>query len=241
MKIVGAQVSNRVLDSCESTNDLARELGEQGFPQGTWVSSRIQTRGRGRLGRTWQSMPGSLFLSMLARIPDPTLWSWIPLTAAVAVCETLTAHGFSGEVRIKWPNDIFLAGSKAGGILCEGLSGPSGQFVVIGLGLNCMHSPKGLDQPTAFFGIEDVDAFRLRVVDFLKLKLLELEVSGPAGIREAYEKLAWFPVGTQVQWGNHFGEVVGLGGSGELQVREQPMGEIRSLFAEDVKIRQLCS
>ena len=237
MEIHSSDVANQVLETCESTNDLARALGERGYPQGTWVSSRIQTRGRGRLGRSWQSMPGNLFLSMLARIPDTSSWSWVPLTAAVSAVEAALEQGFRRDLRIKWPNDLLIDGSKAGGILCEGVSGPGGPFIVIGLGINCAQAPEGLDQPTAFLGVEDLGSFRIQVVDALIRRLRELGESGPGAIRKAYETHAWLAPGTRIQWSDRSGSVVGLGPHGELQVREEPGGLLRSLFAEDVKIR----
>src|SRR5690606_21800140 len=56
---------NLVLEEIESTNDYARNLGEEGLPHGTWISTRIQTQGRGRLGREWRSSEGNLFLSIV--------------------------------------------------------------------------------------------------------------------------------------------------------------------------------
>ena len=55
-------------ESCESTNDEAQRLGRGGALSGTVVTATTQTRGRGRLGRSWYAADGdNLFLSLLLR------------------------------------------------------------------------------------------------------------------------------------------------------------------------------
>jgi BirA family transcriptional regulator, biotin operon repressor / biotin---[acetyl-CoA-carboxylase] ligase len=109
-----------------STNDRARELASQGAPHGTLVTAAAQTAGRGRQGRTWSAPPGaSLLCSVVVREPPRLL----PLVAGVAVAEAI-----GGEARIKWPNDIHLAGRKVAGILVEGR--PQERWAVVGAGVN---------------------------------------------------------------------------------------------------------
>ncbi|MGZ3687626.1 MAG: biotin--[acetyl-CoA-carboxylase] ligase, partial [Bdellovibrionota bacterium] len=139
-------IANQVVDECESTNDLARALGEAGAPHGTWISARRQTRGRGRAGRDWQSEEGNLFISLVARVKDPALWSWVPLAAAVAVTRAVGRDFPEIPVRIKWPNDLWVRNRKLGGILCEGV-GTREAFIVIGIGLNCASAPEILERP----------------------------------------------------------------------------------------------
>ena len=226
-------IANTVVESCESTNDLVRMLGEAGYPHGTWVSAREQTRGRGRLGRTWQSTHGNLFLSLLARVQPRDLWTWIPLAAAAAI-----AQEFSGEavVTIKWPNDLWLGRAKLGGILCEAVGSRIDSFVIIGVGLNCAVAPEGLDQPTARLN-QPVDEVRARVLRAILAGMDELSSRGTTPLREHYGRLAALKPGTRIEWGTEGeGDVVGLGDSGELIVTDGP-GRTKRLFAEDVKIR----
>jgi BirA family biotin operon repressor/biotin-[acetyl-CoA-carboxylase] ligase len=222
---------NSVLDECESTNDLARKLGEQGAPQGTWISARTQTRGRGRLGRQWRSLEGNLFLSIIAR---PTHdWSWVPLITAVGISRVFP------RLRIKWPNDLWLDNAKAGGILCEGVGTRQGSFIVIGIGLNCAVAPEALDQPTASLGA-DVERARPEVIAAVLAALGELEQSGSEGLAREYSARAVFQPGTPVEWthgsGTEVGKALGLGKSGELRVITGE-GEEKVLLAEDVKVR----
>jgi len=125
-------------DTLPSTNDLAKEMGLQGAPEGTVVVAEGQTAGRGRLGRQWHSPPGvGLYISLLLRPNLPLVdLPKITLTAGVAVVRAIqrTTGVLTG---IKWPNDIMLAGKKVGGILSEmSMDQENSSFVVVGLGLN---------------------------------------------------------------------------------------------------------
>ena len=121
-----------------STNDLAKELGAQGAPEGTLVVAEGQSRGRGRLGRSWESPAGlGLYVSLLLRPPlPPTEMPALTLTAAVAAVRALSrAAGVAPG--IKWPNDLLLGGRKLGGILTEmETEADRIRHLVVGLGLN---------------------------------------------------------------------------------------------------------
>ncbi|MBM3451364.1 MAG: 2-amino-4-hydroxy-6-hydroxymethyldihydropteridine diphosphokinase, partial [Armatimonadetes bacterium] len=122
------------LASTTSTNDEARRLAEAGAPEGTAVAARTQTAGRGRLGRSWTSPPGGLWVSVVLRpligLPD------IPrLGLAVGVAVHRAIERVTGtRTGLRWPNDILLDGRKLGGILAE--TGPAARWVVVGVGLN---------------------------------------------------------------------------------------------------------
>jgi BirA family biotin operon repressor/biotin-[acetyl-CoA-carboxylase] ligase len=245
---MSAVVANTVVDSCGSTNDLARRLGEDGFPHGTWVSARTQSSGRGRVGREWRSLPGNLFLSVLARPARRDIWTWIPLAAAVGVARAVGAELPGLDLRIKWPNDLWLGRAKAGGILCEGVGTAGGSFVVIGLGLNCARAPEGpefADRPAVSLGgAEDlVDRVRPVALAGILEALRELEERGPAAIGEAYAARAALAPGSAIAWtpgadgDERAGEVLGLGPDGELRVRLAGTGELVRLYAEEVRIK----
>lgn len=117
-----------------STNDDAMALGRAGVAAGTIVVAERQTAGRGRRGRAWVSAPDeSLAFSVLARPKFPrALWGRLALIAGLAVAEALETFGY--EPRMKWPNDVLLAGRKVCGILVE----TDEDFAVIGIGLNVL-------------------------------------------------------------------------------------------------------
>jgi len=110
----------------DSTNERARALAAAGAPHGTLVTADEQSAGRGRQGRTWSAPPRSaVLMSVVLRELSETL----PLAAAVAVCDALPV-----EARIKWPNDVWIDGSKVAGILVEGR--PQEGWAVLGIGVN---------------------------------------------------------------------------------------------------------
>lgn len=140
-------VGNRViyLDQVDSTNDECRRQAQQGAGSGLVVIAGQQTGGRGRRGRSFQSLAGKgLYLSALLR-PQASPEQVRPFTAwtAVAVCQALEAlTGLS--CGIKWTNDILFAGRKLCGILTElNLSPDTGRvdYLVAGIGINVSQTP----------------------------------------------------------------------------------------------------
>jgi BirA family biotin operon repressor/biotin-[acetyl-CoA-carboxylase] ligase len=124
--------------SVGSTNDLLKELAAQGTPEGALVIADQQTAGKGRLGRKWLAPPGtSLLLSLLFR-PDlaPNQAQQLTMICSLAIADAIEAlTGLTAG--LKWPNDIFIHGKKAGGILTEsGTRGGHLDYVVVGMGLN---------------------------------------------------------------------------------------------------------
>ena len=122
------------LDEVDSTNAEALRLAATGEPQGLVVVADVQSAGRGRLGRSWWSQPGTALLASWLVRPTfaPDRWPLLALAAGVAAARAASAA--SGvEVRLKWPNDLMIDGRKTGGILTE--SDGRGALVV-GLGVN---------------------------------------------------------------------------------------------------------
>ena len=110
----------KFLEEIDSTNNEVRRMAEQGAPEGTLVVAEIQTAGKGRRGRRWDSPKGSgIWHSFLLR-PEfaPEHASMLTLLAAMAVRKSVS--NVTGlECLIKWPNDIVVNGKKVCGILTE--------------------------------------------------------------------------------------------------------------------------
>ena len=234
---------NTVLDECGSTNDLIRDLGERGAPTGTWISARRQTAGRGRLGRSWVSEPGNLFLSYLVRPREKSVTSWIPLVAGLAAFDAILSLRPLPNLRLKWPNDLWIGDQKLGGILCEGVSSAQGVFVGVGIGINGSTSPELVDRRTASLGMQpaEVDLLRARLVEQLNERFHLLIGDSPdlEHVRLDYLDRSLFTLESQVFWGNQLefsGVCCGLGASGELLVR-LASGQVTALFAEEVSPR----
>ncbi|HUL58775.1 MAG TPA: biotin--[acetyl-CoA-carboxylase] ligase [Anaeromyxobacteraceae bacterium] len=120
-----------------STNDVAKELAEEGAAHGEVVVAEAQSSGRGRRGRPWASPPRrNVYLSVILR-PDlpPARAPELTLVASLAVCDALRHAGV--DAGIKWPNDVLASGKKIAGILTELSAEPDKvHWVVVGAGVN---------------------------------------------------------------------------------------------------------
>lgn len=144
-----------VHDELDSTNDEAKRRAETGDAGPLWIVARRQTKGRGRLGRSWSSLDGNLHASLLlSGFGPPAIAPQLGFVAGVATIGALIeTTGAPHRLAIKWPNDVLLDGGKLAGILLEGVqqpAAPSGGFAcVIGVGVNCASSPEGLPYPAS--------------------------------------------------------------------------------------------
>ena len=122
---------------CDSTNDEAAALARAGAEHGTVVIAGAQRAGRGRDGRTWASPPGlGLYLSAVVRPPLP-LALVPPMTLAIGVGVCDAAREAGADARLKWPNDVLVAGRKLAGILVEAQSqGGRLEAAIVGIGVN---------------------------------------------------------------------------------------------------------
>lgn len=120
-----------------STNDVALDMARAGAPEGTVVTARSQTEGRGRRGRSWFAKPGeSVIVSVVLRPDIPvTRYSELAFVAAVAVAECL-ANKCGLQPMLKWPNDVLVRDKKITGILVEAAQGAA----IVGIGLNVMQT-----------------------------------------------------------------------------------------------------
>ena len=121
-----------LLSEVDSTNRFLRDRAREALlPDGQAVLAAAQTGGRGRLGRSFCSPPGTgMYLSVFYRTRDAAEAMALTPLCACAVCAVLEEDGLTP--RIKWVNDIWLDGKKVCGILCEKAEGGA----VCGIGLN---------------------------------------------------------------------------------------------------------
>ena len=133
-----------VLKETGSTNNECKRLIAGGANGYCLVVAERQTAGKGRLGRSFFSPEGSIYMSLAFPV-DTDISDAVKLTTAASVAvvkaiEALTDH----KPLIKWVNDVYLGGKKICGILTEGVtdmeSGRVGHMV-IGIGLNCGTEP----------------------------------------------------------------------------------------------------
>jgi BirA family biotin operon repressor/biotin-[acetyl-CoA-carboxylase] ligase len=135
------------LDEIDSTSDEAlRRIRAGTAADDMAIVAKSQTAGRGRRGRTWNSPPGNLYLTLVFPAPALERIGETAFVAALAAGEAIT-RVLPGDARIafKWPNDILLGGKKLAGILIESELDPKGRrWCAIGIGVNVAHAPAEL-------------------------------------------------------------------------------------------------
>jgi BirA family biotin operon repressor/biotin-[acetyl-CoA-carboxylase] ligase len=121
-----------------STNKRAFALADENAPEGSIVVAGSQTAGVGRLGKSWTSPPGGLYLSLILR-PDVAMLRRLPVTlmGGLAVAEAIEATT-QLTAELKWPNDVYVSGKKVAGILGE----LKRDVLVLGIGIN-IGEPEG--------------------------------------------------------------------------------------------------
>ena len=163
-------------DTIGSTNDYAKEIGNK-VRGGTLIISEQQTKGKGRLGRSWKSKSGDgIWMSLIIKPKiDPYKAPFLTLVAGASIVEALSNLGV--DVLIKWPNDIILNNKKICGILTE-LSAEMERvnYIVIGIGINIktLEFPNEIkDKATSLYKegykISRADIVRQFCIEFEKL------------------------------------------------------------------------
>jgi len=132
-------------DRIDSTNlELCRRYSNSHEVPRLLLWSQEQTEGRGRLNRSWLSVPG-LDITASAIFPSPVpraAVTKLSLCAGVALVRVLAGeYGLSAMVR--WPNDVLTSNGKLAGILSSYLAGPNA--VVCGIGINVNSRPEAIE------------------------------------------------------------------------------------------------
>lgn len=216
------------LDEVESTQAVLAELARGGAPEGTVVTARHQTGGRGRRGREWWDAPGqSLLMSVLLRPAIPAAHApQLSLVAGLAVADALAAIA-AVDARIRWPNDVLIDGRKICGILPDAVSGADGRIegIVLGIGLNVGQTAFPADLAPIATSLRlatgvDVDLARVQaaLLDALERHYRDWLFRGFAALRPAWRHRS-STIGTRVRLaGGGEGTAVDVAPDGALLV-----------------------
>ena len=134
--------------SVTSTQDTARQLVLGSHPLPFAVMAQTQSRGRGRLGRHWQSPQGGLWFTIALHVPSSESVRQAALVAAFSVAHSLRTLT-SLETLVKWPKDLLLRRKKVCGILAETLVFPSRTALLVGIGINANNTIDEIASPRA--------------------------------------------------------------------------------------------
>ncbi len=138
------QFDKRHYRSVGSTNDIARNLADEGCFEGVVVTADEQIQGRGRTGASWSSPVGNLYQSLVLRPKvSPSIAGQLSFVTSLALHQAITSLLPEQDCLCKWPNDVLCDGAKIAGILLESKLHPSGSlnWIIIGMGVNVAHKP----------------------------------------------------------------------------------------------------
>ena len=227
-------------ESTGSTNDDAREAALRGAGEGLVIVAGRQAAGRGRRGAVWVCPPGQgLAFSVLLRPREnKALWPRLSLAAGLAVAEAIERLGIAAEV--KWPNDVWIASRKVGGILVEA----GEDHVVVGIGINVgvREFPPELAGSATSLALECGEAADLPAVLMLVLERLQVwRGKIGAGFEELLRafRVRCALTGKAVRLlaadGAMSGTVAGIGDGGELLL-QTPAGLRKLVQADEVRV-----
>lgn len=136
-----------MVDLTASTqSDLAELVNSSVAKSGELIAAEFQSKGRGRLDRTFEAPPQSALLFSFFLKPKRARsdWSFISFLAALAMHEVISKD-IADNVSLKWPNDILIGKNKVAGLLAQQI----GDGLIVGIGLNVAMNGDELPAPTA--------------------------------------------------------------------------------------------
>ena len=157
LETVGLRAPVRFDEVTASTQVTAVQMAEAGAPEWTIVAAGHQTAGRGRLGRSWVDVAGSALLFSFVLRPglDPDAGGLLALLAGTAMARACFEIA-DQRTACKWPNDLLVAGRKAGGIIAESrIADGAFEQVVLGVGINLASPPADLPAAGAVDAADD--------------------------------------------------------------------------------------
>lgn len=134
-KVIGKEIY--IFKEVMSTNTVAKFLSVNGAQNGCVILSEKQSDAKGRLGKSWESPLGGIWLSLILNPEvDHSKIPMITLATGVVVVKTLERIGIK-NAEIKWPNDVMINDKKVCGILTEAITKFNTiENVIIGVGID---------------------------------------------------------------------------------------------------------
>lgn len=224
------------LKSIDSTNSYASQLmGDIKPLEGTLIYTFDQQNGRGQRGNTWETEPNKnvassfmLYPSFLQASRQFLLNKITSLAVADLMAELIQTSDKTSEIRIKWPNDIYVGTKKIAGILIENtLRENNIQSSIIGIGLNINQTKFNADINATSMSLITKKEFDLMQVleklsefieaRYLQLKANKLESIDSAYLQHLYQLNEWHNYTSENQLFE--GKIIGISAIGKLQVQ----------------------
>ncbi|HYC39930.1 MAG TPA: biotin--[acetyl-CoA-carboxylase] ligase [Chitinophagaceae bacterium] len=192
------------LQSVDSTNNYARSLIARGkASHGTAIFAQDQLKGKGQRGRHWVTeKDAGVSLTVVLEPRKAAVTELFSISACVATAATELLVGVGIDARIKWPNDLYFADRKLGGILIEnvfsaGTEQGTWNWSVAGIGINVNQEwfPPELPNPVSVKQItgvaQDPRQLALELCRILERRLRMMQQQGFAAVLEEYNHLLY--------------------------------------------------
>ncbi|KAA6094025.1 bifunctional biotin--[acetyl-CoA-carboxylase] ligase/biotin operon repressor BirA [Pantoea dispersa] len=240
------QADLAVIPVIDSTNQYLLDRMDQ-LNSGYACIAEYQQAGRGRRGRKWFSPFGAnLYMSMYWRLEQgPAAAMGLSLVIGIVMAEVIQSLG-AADVRVKWPNDLYLQDRKLAGILVE-LTGKTGDAaqIVMGAGINLVMRGEGTAEINQGWinlqeaGIEiNRNELAARLINRLREALPLFERDGLApfvGRWEALDNFIHRPVKLLIGDREVHGIARGIDKQGGLLLEQD--GEIKSWVGGEISLR----
>ena len=208
----------KFISTLDSTNDYLKSYIKRSIsiPNYYTVCADEQTKGRGQQNAVWTAEKGkNLTFSQYMVLDDVFVKDIFYVSIAISVALRKCIEVYCLDVRIKWPNDLYIGNKKAAGILIEpNLLGNKMRHLVFGIGLNCNQKkfPKQLPNATSLF-LETNKEYDLKlllhdVLDHLKSEFDLLATGDRESLKKEYlqylfgkDELRWFKIGDEKKQG----------------------------------------
>lgn len=235
-----------VIPVIDSTNQYLLDRMDQ-LESGFACVAEYQQAGRGRRGRKWFSPFGAnLYLSMYWRLEQgPAAAMGMSLVIGIVMAEVIQSLG-AENVRVKWPNDLYLNDRKLAGILVE-LTGKTGDAaqIVMGAGINLGMRGEGTSEINqGWINLQEagvtIDRNQLAasIINSLRAALPLFERDGLAPFIQRWEKLDNFinrPVKLLVGEREVYGIARGIDKQGGLLLEQEEV--IKSWVGGEISLR----
>lgn len=223
-----------IVDEVDSTNDFLQNIAIEytsNYIKPLLFFSKVQSKGKGRGGKSFYSPKGGIYFSLL--FSEPNLDPNLSLKVALFIVKKLKKL-YNLTFKIRWPNDLILEDSKFGGILVEA----KGNSIIIGVGLNLTKdlSSKIKDQKVTYLNkfIKrkwKVEEFYNLIEKWFSSNFFKF-IKSPIDFNE-WEKYSYFKIGDLLKWKEGKEEKNGIyrGISKEGFLKVEINGEIKNLIS----------
>ena len=185
-------------DILDSTNTFSQELVSKSNPtEGTVVLTHFQSAGKGQYGRVWESKARenlTLSIILLPKFLQIKDQFYLNVISSLAIADVLEYY-VKDNVKIKWPNDVYVGANKICGILIQ--NNIQGQYILnsvvgIGVNINQKHFDPNIPNPTSLINevgeIQDLTTFRNLLFGVFEKYYLELKSDNQKSLLSEYKE-----------------------------------------------------